>query len=99
MLLRPICLLLCLLWAIRASAEIPAAPERAEGEGPYRQLILRGATLVDGTGAPAVSGLTTIFCQRQTAESHSKLLQPFPAGIWRHKTASHLIVFTVISRI
>ena len=31
---------------------IPAAPERAEGEGPFDRLILRGATLVDGTGAP-----------------------------------------------
>jgi hypothetical protein len=32
---------------------IPPAPPRAEGRGPYSQLILRGATLVDGTGAPA----------------------------------------------
>ncbi len=29
------------------------APPRAEGQGPYRRLILRGATLIDGTGAPA----------------------------------------------
>ena len=33
---------------------IPPAPQRAEGEGPWRRLILRGATLVDGTGAPPV---------------------------------------------
>jgi amidohydrolase family protein len=31
---------------------IPKAPARAEGEGPYDRLILRGATLIDGTGAP-----------------------------------------------
>ena len=31
---------------------IPAAPDRAEGEGPFDRLILRGAILVDGTGAP-----------------------------------------------
>ena len=31
---------------------ITAAPDRAEGEGPFARLILRGATLVDGTGAP-----------------------------------------------
>jgi len=31
---------------------VPAAPDRAEGEGPFDRLILRGATLVDGTGAP-----------------------------------------------
>ena len=34
-------------------AAIPAAPPRAEGEGPYPQLILRGATVITGTGAPA----------------------------------------------
>ncbi len=31
---------------------IPPAPPRAEGEGPYGRLILRGVTLIDGTGAP-----------------------------------------------
>src|SRR5262245_12630864 len=29
-----------------------ATPPRAEGEGPFEKLILRGATLIDGTGAP-----------------------------------------------
>jgi hypothetical protein len=33
---------------------IPPAPPRAEGEGPWKRLILRGATLIDGTGAPPV---------------------------------------------
>src|SRR5262245_25186973 len=32
---------------------VPAAPARAEGEGPFTRLILRGATVIDGTGAPA----------------------------------------------
>lgn len=31
---------------------IPPAPPRAEGEGPYPRLILRGATVINGTGAP-----------------------------------------------
>jgi imidazolonepropionase-like amidohydrolase len=35
-----------------ARAQNPAAPDRSEGSGPYQQLILRGATLIDGTGAP-----------------------------------------------
>jgi hypothetical protein len=34
-------------------AEAPRAPERQRGEGPFPQLILRGVTLIDGTGAPA----------------------------------------------
>ncbi len=33
--------------------EAPKAPPRAEGEGPFDRLILRGVTLIDGTGAPA----------------------------------------------
>jgi imidazolonepropionase-like amidohydrolase len=28
------------------------APARSEGEGPYTRLIIRGATLIDGTGGP-----------------------------------------------
>jgi imidazolonepropionase-like amidohydrolase len=33
--------------------EAPKAPPRAEGEGPFERLVLRGVTLIDGTGAPA----------------------------------------------
>ena len=45
--------ILALLAAPLAQAAIPAAPDRREGEGPYPQLILRGVTVVTGTGAPA----------------------------------------------
>ncbi len=34
--------------------EVLKAPERSEGEGPYAQLIIRGATLINGTGAPPI---------------------------------------------
>ncbi len=33
-------------------AQVPKAPERKEGEGPYTQLIIRGVTLINGNGAP-----------------------------------------------
>jgi len=33
-------------------AQMPDAPDRTEGEGPYDQLIIRGATLINGNGAP-----------------------------------------------
>ncbi|NIR52347.1 amidohydrolase family protein, partial [candidate division KSB1 bacterium] len=33
---------------------IPKAPPRSDGEGPFDRLILRGATLIDGTGSPPV---------------------------------------------
>lgn len=48
-----------LVWIIGFScatsvlAAIPPAPDRHEGDGPYAQLILRGATVVNGTGSPA----------------------------------------------
>lgn len=37
-----------------AAADVPdPIPERSEGAGPYKRLILRGGYLIDGTGAPA----------------------------------------------
>jgi hypothetical protein len=41
--------------AVKPPAEdraIPPAPPRAEGDGPFGRFILRGVTLIDGTGAP-----------------------------------------------
>ncbi|MDE3247154.1 MAG: amidohydrolase family protein [Bacteroidota bacterium] len=35
-------------------AQVKKAPERKEGEGPWPQLIIRGVTLINGTGAPPV---------------------------------------------
>jgi len=44
---------LCLTVPPAAAQEVPAAPDRDRGSGPYDRLVLRGATLIDGTGAPA----------------------------------------------
>ena len=41
-------------FCLMSMAQIKKAPDRTEGEGPYTQLIFRGATLINGTGAPAV---------------------------------------------
>jgi len=30
------------------------APDRAEGEGPFKRLVIRGVTLIDGAGAPPI---------------------------------------------
>ena len=38
--------------AAQATPDVKPAPARAEGEGPFDRLIIRGATLIDGTGAP-----------------------------------------------
>ena len=44
--------ILCTL-SITLRAQIQKAPERKEGDGQYSQLIIRGVTLINGTGAPA----------------------------------------------
>lgn len=42
-------------------AQIPKAPDRKEGDGPWPQLILRGATLINGTGAPAIGPVDIVI--------------------------------------
>ncbi len=43
------------------SREIPKAPKRDEGAGPFDRLILRGVTLIDGTGAPPVGPVDIVI--------------------------------------
>ncbi|MDQ3017974.1 MAG: amidohydrolase, partial [Bacteroidota bacterium] len=50
-LLLPNCILL-LFFISSLQAQVKPAPDRSEGEGPFNQLIIRGVTLIDGTGAP-----------------------------------------------
>ena len=38
---------------LQLPAQIKKAPELKEGQGPWIQLIIRGVTLINGTGAPA----------------------------------------------
>lgn len=42
-----------LLLPLITLAQMPDAPARAEGDGPYDRLIIRGVHLIDGTGSPA----------------------------------------------
>ena len=44
--------LITLVFAFALNAQVDKAPDRVRGEGPFDQLIVRGATLVDGTGSP-----------------------------------------------
>ncbi|MES2125933.1 MAG: amidohydrolase family protein [Pseudomonadota bacterium] len=48
-------LLACLLLLAlnTAHASVTPAPARHEGDGPFNQLILRGVTVINGTGSPA----------------------------------------------
>jgi len=64
MMIKPIQLLLLfliLLAPVILPAQMPDAPDRAEGDGPYERLILRGATMIDGTGSPAVGPVDIVI--------------------------------------
>lgn len=54
-------LLFTLLFSVPISAQMPDAPVRSEGEGPYNQLIIRGVTMIDGTGSPAVGPVDIVI--------------------------------------
>ncbi len=50
---RFILLLISFALFISSHAQIAKAPLIKEGDGPFRQLILRGGILINGTGTPA----------------------------------------------
>ena len=53
MITRYITALFSILFAVNfLQAQVTPAPQVQEGEGPFPQLIIRGATLINGTGAP-----------------------------------------------
>lgn len=54
-----------LLAGFVAHAQIQKAPEVKEGDGPYPQLIIRGVTLIDGTGSPPVGPVDIIVRQNR----------------------------------
>ena len=56
-----------------AFAQINPAPDRppGEGEGPFERLILRGATLIDGTGAPPVGPVDIVIEGNRIAQIES----------------------------
>lgn len=60
---RALSAMLALLWAAGAAAEVAPGSPRDEGEGPFSQLILRGVTVVNGTGAPAYGPVDVVIEQ------------------------------------
>ncbi|MEN9685798.1 MAG: hypothetical protein RLZZ28_1584 [Bacteroidota bacterium] len=54
-----------------APAQISKAPERKEGEGPYTQLIIRGVTLINGTGAPPMGPVDIVIEQNRIVQIRS----------------------------
>lgn len=58
-------LFLLIFCSIVSTAQIKKAPNRAEGDGPWPQLILRGATLINSTGAPPVGPVDIVVEQNR----------------------------------
>lgn len=60
------------LWTVfsnfDASAQMKDSPLVKEGDGPYPQLIIRGITLIDGTGAPPIGPVDIVVRQNKITE-------------------------------
>jgi hypothetical protein len=56
---------LSLFMAFPVLAQIQPAPDRAEGDGQYGRLILRGVILIDGTGAPPVGPVDIVVAKNR----------------------------------
>ena len=54
--------------AQKADNIMQKAPPRSEGEGPFPHLILRGVTLIDGTGAPPVGPVDIVIEKNRIAK-------------------------------
>jgi hypothetical protein len=63
--MKPILIYLLLIAGYTATAQVQKAPEVKEGNGPYRQLIIRGVTLIDGTGAPPMGPVDIVVKQNR----------------------------------
>lgn len=58
--------------AQRGSGEPPTPPRKSgEGEGPYKRLIIRGATMIDGAGAPPQGPVDIVIEGDRIAEIRS----------------------------
>ena len=66
-------LLLFAFAALPSSADQPFAPDRrpGEGEGPFPRLVIRGATVIDGTGAPPIGPVDLVIEGNRIAEIRS----------------------------
>ena len=48
-------------WSVNILSAPEVAPDRAEGEGPYGRLILRGLTVINGEGAPPLGPVDIVI--------------------------------------
>ena len=51
----------CLITLLTHAQPVPKSPLVNDGEGPYEQLIIRGATLINSTGAPPIGPVDIVI--------------------------------------
>lgn len=49
-------------------AQVKKAPDRAEGEGPFTQMIIRGVTIINGNGAPPIGPADVVIENNKIAQ-------------------------------
>ena len=72
------CILVASLISIYLSAQIKKAPEVKDGDGPWPQLIIRGVTLINSTGAPPV-GPVDIVVEKKPRRTNCQCWQSWLA--------------------
>lgn len=63
--------LLFAFFTFQGLAQIMPAPERSEGDGPFDKLIIRGVTLIDGTGAPPIGPVDIVVEKNRIVQIQS----------------------------
>ncbi|MFT7033961.1 MAG: hypothetical protein ACJA2S_002470 [Cyclobacteriaceae bacterium] len=61
-------LFLLMYSSLLAQNEWLKAPARSEGEGPFSQLIIRGVTLINGTGSPPIGPVDVVVEQNRITQ-------------------------------
>jgi hypothetical protein len=73
--MRKFILLTAFLSPFISFSQIKKAPEVKEGDGPWNQLIIRGVTLINSTGAPPI-GPVDIVVEKNRIKQISNLGSP-----------------------
>lgn len=66
--MKKLCALFFFLVTIQTIAQIPKAPDRSEGQGPWPQLIIRGVMLINGNGAPPIGPVDIVVEKNRIKE-------------------------------
>ena len=61
-------LLLACCGSLFTYAQVQKAPNRAEGDGPHKRLIIRGVTIINSTGSPPIGPMDIVVENNRIAQ-------------------------------